>query len=69
MDSVYFMLLGAGVLALAAWGVRTLWRFYNSPDAERYRRTAMQGPFAPLSQAELAAEEARQRERSQHGEP
>ena len=69
MNAVYGMLLGAGVLVLALWGARTLWRFYNSPDAERYRRTAMQGPFAPLSEEHLAADEARKRGRSQHGEP
>ena len=69
MDNVYFIVLGAGVLALALWGARALWRYYNSPDAERYRRTAMQGPFTPLSEADLAADKARQSGRSRHGEP
>ena len=69
MDTLYWMLLGAGLLALALWGARTLWRSYNSPDAERYRRSAMQGPFAPLSETDLTADAARQRGRSQHGEP
>ncbi len=69
MNTVYWMLLGAGLLALALWGVRTLWRFYNSPRAERYRRISMQGPFTPLSEADLAADEARRRGRAQDGEP
>jgi hypothetical protein len=69
MNTVYWMLLGAGLLALVLWGARTLWRYYNSPDAERYRRTAMQGPFTPLSEADLAADEARKHGRAQHGEP
>ena len=69
MNAVYFMVLGAGVLALVVWAARTLWRYYNSPDAERYRRTAMQGPFAPLSETDLAADEARKRGRWQDGEP
>ena len=60
MDKVYWMSLGAGVLARAACGAGTLWRHHNSPNAERYRRTAMQGRFAPLSDQDLAAAEKRQ---------
>lgn len=62
MDTVYVMLLGAGLLAVVAWGAITLFRFYNSPNAERYRRTAMQGPFAPLSAEDIAADEKRKTE-------
>jgi len=69
MNTVYWMLLGAGLLALALWAARTLWRLYNSPDAERYRRTAMQGPFTPLSDEDLAVDAARKSGRAQHGEP
>ena len=58
-DAYYFLLCGAGVLALRVWGAVTLFRFYDSPDAERYRRTAMQGPFAPLSEENIAADEKR----------
>ncbi len=58
-DVFFYWLCGAGVLALAVWGGVVLFRFHNSPDAERYRRTAMQGPFTPLSDADLAADEKR----------
>jgi hypothetical protein len=63
-DAVFYWLCGAGVFALVAWALVILFRFYNSPDAERYRRTAMQGPFAPLSDADNAADEKRE---SGHG--
>ena len=63
MNTFYLWLGGAGVLAVLVWALVILFRFYNSPDAERYRRTAMQGPFAPLSEADLAADEKRIRDR------
>jgi hypothetical protein len=63
MNTVYFMLLGAGLPALAVWDARTLWRYDNSADAERYRRTAMQGPFVPLSEEDIAADGKWQRGR------
>jgi hypothetical protein len=59
MNTVYFVLCSAGVLGLAVWGAVTLFRFYDSPDAERYRRNAMQGPFVPLSKEDIAADEKR----------
>lgn len=62
MNTIYFVLCGAGVLGLVAWGAITLFRFYNSPNAERYRRTAMQGPFVPLSAEDIAADEKRKTE-------
>ncbi len=58
-DLALYWLCGAGGLALVVWGLIVLFRYYNSPDAERHRRTAMQGPFAPLSDADLAADEKR----------
>jgi len=63
MTAFYLWLCGAGVLAVVVWAGVILFRFYNSPDAERYRRTATQGAFAPLSEADLAADEKRIRER------
>ena len=58
-DAAFYGVCGAGALALGAWALVVLFRFYNSPDAERYRRTAMQVPFAPLSDADNAADEKR----------
>jgi hypothetical protein len=63
MNPLHLWLWGAGVCAVVAWIAVILFRFYNSPDAERYRRAAMQGPFAPVSEADLAADEKRIRER------
>jgi hypothetical protein len=63
MNPLHLWLWGAGVFGVVAWIAVILFRFYNSPDAERYRRTAIQGPFAPLSEADLAADEKRIRER------
>ena len=62
MNTFYWVLCSVGVLAVAVWAAITLFRFYNSPDAERYRRTEMQGPFVPLSKEDIAADEKRKTE-------
>lgn len=59
MNTFCLWLCGAGVFAMAAWALVTLFRFHNSPDAERFRRTAMQDPFAPLSDDAIATDEKR----------
>jgi hypothetical protein len=63
-DMLFYWLCGAGVGALLAWAGLILFRYYNSPDAERHRRTAMQGPFAPLSEEDIAADEKRRNSRT-----
>jgi heme/copper-type cytochrome/quinol oxidase subunit 2 len=55
--AVLVMFVVAGLL------VYLLFKFYNSPDGERYRKREMQGPFVPLSEADLAEDEARIRVR------
>ena len=36
-----------------------LFKLYNSPDGERYRKRSMQGPFVPLDAEEIAEDAAR----------
>ncbi|MBC7617934.1 MAG: hypothetical protein H7293_02900 [Candidatus Saccharibacteria bacterium] len=36
-----------------------LYKLYNSPDGERYRKRSMQGPFVPLDAEEIAQDAAR----------
>lgn len=36
-----------------------LFRYYNSPEAERHSKRRMQGPFVPLSSEEIAEDEDR----------
>lgn len=47
------------LFVIAALLAYQLFKFYNSPDAERYRKRKMQGPFVPLSEADIAEDEAR----------
>ena len=46
-------------LAAGIYSAYKLLKFYNSPDAERYRKRSMQGPFVPLSAEDIAQDEAR----------
>lgn len=39
-------------------------KVFNGPDGERYRRLRMQGPFVPLSDAEIQADAERARPRN-----
>jgi hypothetical protein len=59
MTPFYWFLCSLAGLALVIWLAVTLFRFYNSPDAERYRRLDMQGPFVPLSKQDIEADEKR----------
>jgi hypothetical protein len=59
--TAYFLVGGAGVIALLCGIAWLLFRDYNSADAERRRRIAMQGPFVPLSEEDIAEDEARRR--------
>lgn len=34
-------------------------RIFNGPDGERYRKMRMQGPFVPLSEADIQADAER----------
>ena len=58
-DSVYGFFGGAGVVALLVWVAARLWRRANSSATERYLRMRAQGPFVPLSDADLAEDERR----------
>lgn len=49
------------ILPLWAFAAVKWWKFFNSPDGERYRKRRMQGPFVPLSQQDIADDEARMR--------
>ena len=53
-DTVYWFFGGAGVVALLVWVAARLWRRADSGDTERYLRQRAQGPFVPLSDADLA---------------
>lgn len=54
------------LMVLLLWGPAVLYlayrfiKMFNAPDGERLARRAVQGPFVPLSGAEIAADEARQ---------
>jgi hypothetical protein len=54
-----------GVIVLVALivGVRYLFRMWNSPDAERYSRMTIQGPFVPFGEEDIGAEKRRTDER------
>jgi hypothetical protein len=57
------LLLVTVLFVIAVLLAYQLFKFFNSPDAERYRKRRMQGPFVPLSEADLAEDEARIRAR------
>ena len=56
-----FVLWGPAVLYL---GYRFI-KMFNSPDGERFAKRRMQGPFVPLSEDEIAEDEARKLARQQ----
>jgi hypothetical protein len=53
------------LMVLVLWGPAVLYlgyrfiKMFNSPDGERLARRATQGPFVPLSSADIADDEAR----------
>jgi|GEM_PF-1319277 hypothetical protein len=53
------------LMLLVLWGPAVLYlgyrfiKMFNSPDGERYAKRRMQGPFVPLSEEEIASDEAR----------
>lgn len=53
------------LMVLLLWGPAVLYlgyrfiKMFNSPDGERLAKRSAQGPFVPLSSAEVAADEAR----------
>lgn len=57
-DNMTILLVVALIFVVALMAYWML-KFYNSPDAERYRKRRVQGPFVPLSEADLAEDEAR----------
>jgi len=54
-----FLLIGVGIFGCIKW-----LQIFNSPDGERYRRMRTQGPFAPLSEEDVADTEQRRKNRS-----
>ena len=54
------------VMLLVLWGPAVLYlgyrfiKMFNSPDGERLARRAVQGPFVPLSEEDIAEDQARQ---------
>lgn len=63
------------MVLLVLWGPAVLYlgyrfiKMFNSPDGERLRRRATQGPFVPLSAEDIAEDEARILARKQGGQP
>jgi hypothetical protein len=49
------------ILVLPCIAFYVWWRVFNSPDGERYQKLRMQGPFVPLSDAEIQADADRVR--------
>lgn len=53
-------------MLLVLWGPAVLYlgyrfiKMFNSPDGERLARRSAQGPFVPLSEADIAEDQARQ---------
>lgn len=49
------------LIFLPLWGyvLHKWWKVFNSADGERYRKRRMQGSFVPLSEEEIASDEAR----------
>lgn len=47
-----FLFIGIGI-----FGCIKSFEVFNSPDGERYRRMRTQGPFAPLSEADVTNDE------------
>lgn len=69
-----YLLLGGFVLVVAMAVVVAViaTRAANSTDGERRLRTRMQGPFVPLSEEDIAEDDARARQRRRgriDGEP
>ena len=46
-------------VVLVTWLWAKVFQMYNSADGERYRRWRAQGPFVPLSEADIAEDKAR----------
>ena len=46
-------------VAMIAFAAYRLWKAFNSPDGERYLKRRIQGPFVPLTKAEIADDKAR----------
>ena len=63
------------LMLLVLWGPAVLYlgyrfiKMFNSPDGERYAKRRMQGPFVPLSEEEIASDEARKLARHQQQAP
>jgi hypothetical protein len=55
---IAFLILVVPCIAIYFW-----LRVFNGPDGERYRKLRMQGPFVPLSDAEIQADAERLRSR------
>lgn len=59
------------LMLLVLWGPAVLYlgyrfiKMFNSPDGERYAKQRMQGPFVPLSEDDIAADQARQHSHQQ----
>lgn len=52
------VVLGLVALCLALYFIFTV---FDGPDGERYQKFRMQGPFVPLSDAEVQADHQRRR--------
>jgi hypothetical protein len=63
MNVTYVFAVFALICVVALIGLWKVFRVFNSPDGERYRRMKMQGPFAPLSAEDVVADEQSSRER------
>ena len=57
-DNTTILLVAALIFVVALMAYRML-KFYHSPDAERYLKRRLQGPFVPLSETDLAEDDAR----------
>lgn len=56
-NTLIFVLILCAIVAV--YLAYRLFTYYNSPEGERHARMRMQGPFVPLSKAELEQDQAR----------
>lgn len=58
LQALFITAVIVGMIGFGLYGAYLWWGIVNSPDGERWAKRRMQGPFVPLSAAEIEKDQA-----------